>query len=132
MEPTRPFQGGIVVGLPFQGRPPAAANPSLCGTTASRYPFSCLPGTCVEQRGALPQGTVIKRRKRSRSIAFILTRNRGLTNKEPQKCEVRRVLCQHSVLLPSTVRFFLLRFLVRQSAVPLDPRPNARERVLLG
>ena len=55
--------------------------------------------------------------------------NRRLTNKEPQKCEVRRVLCQHSVLRPSTVRFFLLRFLVRQSAVPLDPRPNARERL---
>ena len=30
----------------------------LCDTTASRYPFSCLPSTCVEQRGALPQATV--------------------------------------------------------------------------
>ena len=30
----------MVVGLRFQGRPPAAANPSLCGATASRYP-SC-------------------------------------------------------------------------------------------
>ncbi len=29
----------MVVGLRFQGRPPAAANPSLCGATASRYPF---------------------------------------------------------------------------------------------
>jgi hypothetical protein len=37
VEPARPFQGGIVDGLPFQGRPPAAANPSLCDTTASRY-----------------------------------------------------------------------------------------------
>ena len=30
----------------------------LCDTTASRHPFSCLPSTCVEQRGALPQATV--------------------------------------------------------------------------
>jgi hypothetical protein len=45
LEPAQPFQGRIVVGIPFQGRPTAAANPSLCGTTASRYPpaFTTFP-----------------------------------------------------------------------------------------
>ena len=27
----------------------------LCDTTASRYPFSCLPSTCVEQPGQRPR-----------------------------------------------------------------------------
>ena len=35
--------GCLVVGLHFQGRPPEAANPSLCGTTASRYPHPARP-----------------------------------------------------------------------------------------